>query len=367
MVVHICNNFVVSKVHYNLITKMQDHSEQLVLVPYRNANQKGNFENGNLQGKIEYIRIYNSLIKFFPFMKVILVTLLCFFSLKGRKPKYILAHTMWSDGVCAFLLSKVFNVKYSIVVRNTDMNVFLPKLLIYRWLISLVFENADNVIFVSVAHKRRLLKEYPNIYSKIINPVVVPNGIDDYWIENKIKKEARKIDQVCFVGKFDRNKNLDAIYNVSKDLIEKHDVKFNLVLLGGDVSEFKDLVGVECLPQWLSIVPKTNDNETICRLYRDSKVFFMPSHTETFGLVYFEALSQGCAIMATKGEGIDGYLVGDFAKFNLSKDYESMKGNLKYLLESYSNGVGVEVVSEYLNNLSWDQISLNYRKLIGIG
>ena len=33
----------------------------------------------------------------------------------------------------------------------------------------------------------------------------------------------------------------------------------------------------------------------------------MPSITETFGLVYLEALSQGLPVLCSKGQGIDGF------------------------------------------------------------
>lgn len=46
--------------------------------------------------------------------------------------------------------------------------------------------------------------------------------------------------------------------------------------------------------------------EELRDFYRTSDIFAMPSFTETFGLVYIEALSQGLPIVYTQNEGIDG-------------------------------------------------------------
>ena len=39
-----------------------------------------------------------------------------------------------------------------------------------------------------------------------------------------------------------------------------------------------------------------------------SDVFVLPSVNETFGMVYLEAMSQGCIPIGTSGEGIDGII-----------------------------------------------------------
>ena len=72
----------------------------------------------------------------------------------------------------------------------------------------------------------------------------------------------------------------------------------------------------------------------------------MPSLTETFGLVYIEALSQGLPIIYTKGQGIDGfykegyvgfhvdpYNVNDIVKkiIMIDSDYDTLSDNIKKL------------------------------------
>ena len=53
---------------------------------------------------------------------------------------------------------------------------------------------------------------------------------------------------------------------------------------------------------------KLTREETIGRM-RDADVFIMLSSPETYGLVYLEAMAQGCLTAASRGEGFDGLIV----------------------------------------------------------
>ena len=46
--------------------------------------------------------------------------------------------------------------------------------------------------------------------------------------------------------------------------------------------------------------------ERLIELYRASDLFVMPSFSETFGLVYAEAMSQGLPVVYSRGQGFDG-------------------------------------------------------------
>jgi L-malate glycosyltransferase len=48
-------------------------------------------------------------------------------------------------------------------------------------------------------------------------------------------------------------------------------------------------------------------DDVICEL-RESDVFILPSHHETFGLVYLEAMASGCLTIGSRHEGIDGII-----------------------------------------------------------
>src|SRR5699024_7895478 len=51
-----------------------------------------------------------------------------------------------------------------------------------------------------------------------------------------------------------------------------------------------------------------------------SEVFILVSQNETLGLVYLEAMSQGCLTIGTNGEGIDGIIINNVNGFLCNSD-----------------------------------------------
>ncbi len=49
--------------------------------------------------------------------------------------------------------------------------------------------------------------------------------------------------------------------------------------------------------------------ELVISHMRDADLFVMVSTNETLGLVYLEAMAQGCITIGTQGEGIDGVII----------------------------------------------------------
>ena len=47
------------------------------------------------------------------------------------------------------------------------------------------------------------------------------------------------------------------------------------------------------------------DKELLINEYRMADIYIMPSHHESFGLVYPEAMSQGLPVIYSKGQGFD--------------------------------------------------------------
>ena len=97
-------------------------------------------------------------------------------------------------------------------------------------------------------------------------------------------------------------------------------------------------------------------------IYRENDIFVMPSITETFGLVYPEAMSQGLPLIYTRGQGFDGQL--EDGKVGYSVDCD----NPKEIAERI-----VDITKEYnqlssnsianCNRFSWNNIIDSYEKI----
>lgn len=224
------------------------------------------------------------------------------------------AYTLFTDGNCAMKLSEKYNVPYVVAVRDTDVNYFFK----YRpWLIGRgvkILRNAKKVFFLSETYKNKVLSEFvPQEYREEIaaKTRVVPNGIDPFWIKNtytekNVQDSVQCIENKCLkvicVAQICRRKNIPALQEALKKLEEKG-WKIELTVIGKAEDEaLLEKICAEKNTTYLDRMPK----EKLIDYYRAADIFALPSKTETFGLVYAEATTQGLPILYSKGQGFDG-------------------------------------------------------------
>jgi glycosyltransferase involved in cell wall biosynthesis len=64
----------------------------------------------------------------------------------------------------------------------------------------------------------------------------------------------------------------------------------------------------------------------------------MASFKETFGLVYFEAMSQGTPVIYSEGQGIDGYFPQGFIGYSVDPhDFNDAKIKIELILKNYES------------------------------
>ncbi|MDF2177503.1 glycosyltransferase [Aliiglaciecola sp. CAU 1673] len=367
MLVHICNNYVSSRVHNNLIHALSRSgvSQQDVFVPVRRDKDVG-IADVEANGIATFFRRLNGpVIRFFPLLKVIWFAQALFGHLRHRvkdNNTILFAHTAWSDGVPAYLCSKFLGLPYIIVVRNTDLNWFIPKLPWYRWLVRKVLKNASEVVFLSEAYKNRLKERYPGLFYCRNLYKVLPNGIDNYWIENvnSTKGGECSAKTVCYVGKFDKNKNLPAILN-SVSIARKEVPSLRLIMVGGSWEKLQQLTGIVDRPDWLDVHEHMTEKDKVRDVYRQSSVFLMPSFHESFGLVYIEALSQGCPVICSFGEAIDGMFQGSGILESVDpKDDAGIAAAIIAHLKRWPRGIPQNIIAREIDDFNWSNIAQQY-------
>lgn len=138
-----------------------------------------------------------------------------------------------------------------------------------------------------------------------LKSMVIPNGIDDFW-HNNLSLSSKSDHNIIYAGNFSKNKNtlrlVKAVLNLKNSIPDIH-----LDLVGDNGAQEKKILKlVAKYPQILSYHGRVTDNEKMKQLYQRNSLFAMPSKSETFGLVYIEALSQGLKVVWSRGEAIDG-------------------------------------------------------------
>jgi glycosyltransferase involved in cell wall biosynthesis len=217
------------------------------------------------------------------------------------------AHFLFSGGYVAHKLYQKHGIQYIVAVQNTDVNAFLRHMLHLRPIGRKILRDASKIIFFSDTYRETVLKEYvPERLRKEIDEksIVIPIGIDPYWLQNKFggrkKPEGQEL-RLIYVGNTDRNKNLETTVDACRILTEKgYNVRLTVI---GKLLHPRYEVLIANTP-FITHIPFCGQEEIIGHL-RKSDVFVMPSKTETFGLVYAEAMSQGLPLIYTRGQGFD--------------------------------------------------------------
>lgn len=217
------------------------------------------------------------------------------------------AYTLFTDGNIAFELFKKKHIPYVVAVRNTDVNLFFK----YRKFLKKrgieILKNAKAIFFLSETYENYLYEKY--VPKKIVKDLkiktyIIPNGIDDFWHKNLFKPKKINLNDIniIFAGRIDTNKNVvSSIKAINLLLMKGYNIKFSIVGNIIDKNSKKNINKYSNIKYYQRM-----NKENLIKLYRKSDIFLMPSHTETFGLVYAEAMSQGLPIVYTKNQGFDG-------------------------------------------------------------
>ena len=109
-----------------------------------------------------------------------------------------------------------------------------------------------------------------------------------------------------YVGSLIKRKHLDAVI---KAFLNTSGAKDTLVVVGGgpEEDELKNLVNKLGAKNKIAFTGRIS-RENVLKKMGESQIFTLISHGETYGMVYIEAMLQGCLTIASKGEGFDGII-----------------------------------------------------------
>ena len=309
-VLHVCNDFFYSKVHSNLYQKLDNFGiEQVVFAPVRKSTPENNMFEGK-HTKFIYAHILKPLHRLFFFHKVEKTVCEIEKTVDLNEISCIHATTLFSDGMVAWELHRKYGIPYLVAVRNSDVNAFLRYLPHLWWVHRAVLESAGKVVFITPYLRQRLLKHPTLAFMREIvaqKSEVIPNGINDFWINHlHTEKNRENPHRMLYVGIFNRNKNIPRMIRALQSLrSEIPDLHLDVAGDGGDNKQ-QVLALMKQHADWITYHGRITDLEEMRLLYRSNSVLAMPSKSETFGLVYIEALSQGLSVLWSRGEAIDG-------------------------------------------------------------
>lgn len=290
----------------------------------------------------------------------------------NKKYKYLLqsnlsdvsmvhAATLFSEGAVAYKLFKEKAIPYVVSIRGTDINFYF-KYMFHLWKLGIeILKNASKIIFITEQSYKsffdiRIIK-YCGVDFKN-KSYVIPNGIDDFWLENITPPKRQHNMKFIYIGMFDENKN---VVTLMKEILKlnKSYSDLQLYLVGGGGAQHNRVLELcKLYPQIFHYMGKIYNKVELRNLLRQCDVFSMVSHSETFGLVYIEALSQGLPILYTKGQGIDGVFEENVGVGIDSKSSIGVSDGIKKIIVEYDSFVMPKISS--FNKFSWNYIAKSY-------
>ena len=362
-VLHICNDFLWTKVHRNLYVNLDQLAViQKIFTPIRgNSNKENNSINFNVEdSKVLYSSLLNNYHRFFFKSKIKKIFRDIELTIEIENVNIVHATTLFSDGALAYEIFKKYKKPYVISIRNTDINVFLKYRPDLIFLAHKILKNAQKIIFISQSnynqfYKNKLIKLKSSEYKN--KTTIINNGIDQFWLNNINKSENKVPKEILFIGRFDKNKNVLAIIKSFLEL-NKKDNKLKLKLVGGlgeNQNEVEDIINRN--KEKIKYFGVVTSLEELLGIYRESDIFAMVSHHETFGLVYIEALSQGLPILYTKNQGIDCTFTENIGVGVNPKSENEIYSGLKHIIDNYNN---FEINEISFEKFHWQNITLKY-------
>jgi len=274
---------------------------------------------------------------------------------------------LFSDGAVAYFLYKKNKIPYYVTIRNTDINIFFKYLIFLRPLGVNILKESKRIIFLTETYKKRTFNKYVPIKLKeglLHKTSVIPNGINDFWLSNinKENKMIREEIRLIYVGEISKNKNIHGIIKAVNFILKDNSISIQLNIVGEGLNDNKSyLKKIRRMIKYndnISIVPLM-PKEKLLYLYRDSDIFIMPSFTETFGLVYAEALSQGLPLIYSENEGFDGIFEDGVVGYKVNpKLVSSIKNGIISLNNNYTK-IQINCTKASLK-FSWNNIANTY-------
>lgn len=214
-------------------------------------------------------------------------------TIRNEGPDVILG--LFSLPTCLFVphFAREFDVPFVVSVLGAD--VYDPTRL--RWLRPLadranerIFRSADGVVVPSTDMKHRLHQTFGQA-SRVIHIGIDPSEWS--WRERCVGSPYN----VLTVCRLVERKNLDVAYRALRRARDRGlDLRWRLVGAGPMQAELEELTAED---EWVELTGYVDDLQA---QHDWGDVFFLPSHYESFGIVFLEALASGLPVV-TSGTG----------------------------------------------------------------
>lgn len=285
-------------------------------------------------------------------------------SAENFTPELVVGHFANPSTELTAILAKKYKAKSSIVFHHDCTDTNLKK-----------YRIKENVADIGAIGARSVI-EANEIRSRLgltTPPFICFSGAPNDAVE-AAKKVCDKHDfsegiRHIYVGSLIKRKHLDVVV---KAFLNTSGEKDTLTVVGGGPEEerLKKLVNELNGNDRIKFTGRIPRKEVL-RKMGDAQVFTLISHDETYGMVYIEAMLQGCLTIASKGGGFDGLIQhnvnGFISEPGNQKELENVYKRITEMTTDERNKIGQaaidtavhysekEVAERYLNDILENQ------------
>lgn len=278
-------------------------------------------------------------------------------------PDLIHVHN-YTTGLAALWLKQKYNIPYIITEHSTSfMDDWVP--LSHRSYIEEIFQGAEDVFGVSTA-LAKAMEQYAGQEVKVL-----PNFIDtDLFTPTDASKKIHQAPRLITVSTLNKRKQVDILIESMPVILDKlPGTTLHIVGYGEEERSLKRLVSKLDLEQHIFFEGPASQLEVAEHL-QNSALYVSASRTETFGVVYVEALACGLPVVALDSggvrdmveHGVNGYIVNEekkIAKYILKALSVYASFDRKQIVENCRRGFGIPSNVERHKNL-YAQIRARY-------
>lgn len=223
----------------------------------------------------------------------------------------------------------VHNIRtHPVMIKSTCFNWF------YRYCLSRSYDGWDHIFTVNDRLKDTLsAPAKQTAITTIGNAIGSVPKIDPCQLDTYKATLDRKSFKIISVGNLKQEKGFDILIDaVSRLIARNHDIQLFIVGNGSErdrlLSQIKRM-GLE------NRIILTGDlsNEIVRNLYALFDAFVLASYSETFGVVYIEAMYSGLPVIGIRGQGIDGVVIdGENGYLARPQDSDDLAAKIEYII-----------------------------------
>lgn len=214
------------------------------------------------------------------------------FQKEGFFPDFMVGHVLHPSIEILSELKKVYRVPTSITLHGIPTKIS-----------KVCLDKMDYVGFRSLA----IQNAFENSYGNNRKSFMCYSGIPSSFIRKDSRKWGYGVHHIIYVGSLIRRKHPAALIPAANVAFQNENFRITYVGDGGERSKIDGLAKRYGITDKIVMKGQLNRDDII-KEYDSADVFVMISENEAFGLVYLEAMSRGCIVIASKNEGMDGII-----------------------------------------------------------